>query len=79
MQANVEVCKQKPMGLKRVYTPDLLLNKRYHAFKLILASKHTFIIEQRTIIFVVMNWAAKGGNDIVGETSIAVLNDIKLI
>ena len=32
---NVEMCKRKPMGLKKVYAPDLILNKRYmyHTFK----------------------------------------------
>ena len=56
--------------------PDLLLNKMY-AFKF--ASEYTFIVVQSTIIIAMMNWAAKAGNDIVVETSIAVLNGIKLI
>ena len=29
------------MGLKRVYAPDLILSKKYHEFKLTLASEYT--------------------------------------
>ena len=32
-------CVNETNGVKRVYVPDLILNKRYHAFKLILASE----------------------------------------